>query len=462
MIEEKALALIDGHHYMHVLRAALRHAEESLGYSVVGAVLLGGIGKLSSTASLAELEFPVMNASEDITRSIEEACDRFNPDTVIDLSGSPVLDLSLRLQIAGALVGAGISYVGSDFRFAPVSTPDLPVVPTLGVLGAGKRAGKTALCTFAARKIADSGMKPAVVTMARGGPVEPEILRGDLLEISPEFLLSETKRGRHAASDNYEEALFSKLPTVGCFRAGGGLAGSPFCTTVEKAVKLANSLDCDIQIYEGSGETTPPVRLDCSILVTSASLSPSLLHGPFGSCAARNADLIVVTGCEEPLATPEKVKETVEALRSANPNAKIRTAVFRPQPSGNIKGRRIVLATTAPQAIIETLTSYLEGTFNCKVSGVTTALADRRRLKEEMASLLAGADKPQVLLTELKAASVQVAVAMAVEAGLEIVFCNNIPQPAAPLGGDLEQDVIELAKLAVERYRARHPEGTED
>jgi cyclic 2,3-diphosphoglycerate synthetase len=453
---KKVLALIDGQHYLHAIRAALHHAEEVLGYSVVGTLLLGATGKLGSVDSLIELELPVVVSTGDFPASVKEACRKFEPEAVLDLSGDPPLDMQTRLRIAGTVLSSGVAYIGPDFQFTPVSKPDLPTTPTIAVLGAGKRVGKTAVCAFAAREIAASGMNPVIITMGRGGPAEPELIRGDQIQLTPEFLINEAKRGLHAASDCYEEALVTRLPAIGCFRAGGGLAGSPFCSTVQKGAEIANSLECDIQIYEGSGKTVPPVRLDARILVVSASQSPAISMQTFDPFGLQHVDMVVVTGCEEPLLSSGQAGELIDTLRSVARQALIKTVVLRPRPLGDIKGRKVGFATTAPVDIVETLVSHIEKTHECKIVAMTAALSDRSRLKKEMASLLSGQEKPEVLLTELKAASIQVAVPMAIEAGLEVVFCDNVPEAVMGSEPRLDMDMTAIAQLAVDRFRAGH------
>jgi cyclic 2,3-diphosphoglycerate synthetase len=458
----KALALIDGHHYLHVLKAALEHAEQVLGYSVVGAVLLGPARKLGSAESLAELGIPVVAASDSFADSVRAACQTFKPDVVLDLSGEPGLDWESRLAIAQTALSCGVSCVGPDYEYRCGAQPDLPACPALGVAGLGKLVGKTAVCAFAARQIASSGRKAVVVTMGRGGPARPQLLRADQMELTPEFLIEQEGLGLHAASDNYEEALMTRLPVVGCFRAGGGVAGSPFCSTVAEGAQIANSLKCDIHIYEGSGDTTPPVRLDARLLVVSASLPPAALNRPFGALAVRNADMMVLTGCEEPLADADRIAGLVSQLSGANPEAAIRTAVLRPRALSSLEEKRVVYATTAGPEILGSLAAYLERSHGCAIVGTTAALSDRKRLREELSSLLEGSEKPEVLLTELKAASVQVAVPMALDAGLHVVFCDNVPEAVAPCGGDLGDDIVSLAGLAADRYRLSHPAAMED
>jgi cyclic 2,3-diphosphoglycerate synthetase len=458
----KALAIIDGHHYLHVLKAALQHAEQDKGYSIVGALLLGSMRKLSSAEALAELEIPVVAGSDDFAGSVRKSLDTFKPEILLDLSGDPVLDWKTRLAIAKTALENGVSYVGPDFEYSALAQQDIPACPAIGILGLGKFVGKTAVCAFAGKQLAASGRKPVIVTMGRGGPTKPQVLRGDEMELTPGFLLEQEKLGHHAASDNYEEALLTRLPVVGCFRAGGGVAGSPFFSSVDAGAKIANSLECDIHIYEGSGNTVPSVRLDAKLLVAGAALPLSSLDKPFGTLAVRQADMIVVTGCEEPVVSPDQVSELLARLKSLNPGALLRTAILRPRPLESLEGKKTIYATTARPDVLESLVSHLEQSHGCKIVGATRTLSDRKRLREEMTSLLEQDDKPEVLLTELKAASVHVAVPMALQAGLRVVFCDNVPRAVEPGAGNLEADIADIAKLATKRYLETHPTGTEN
>ncbi|MCV5888665.1 2,3-diphosphoglycerate synthetase, partial [Escherichia coli] len=78
--------------------------------------------------------------------------------------------------------------------------------PSLAVIGTGKRVGKTAVTGYLARLLDREGFNPAVVSMGRGGPQEPEVLEGHRLEVGSGYLLRALERGAHAASDYYETA----------------------------------------------------------------------------------------------------------------------------------------------------------------------------------------------------------------------------------------------------------------
>jgi cyclic 2,3-diphosphoglycerate synthetase len=80
--------------------------------------------------------------------------------------------------------------------------------------------------------------------------------------------------------------------------------------------------------------------------------------------------------------------------------------------------------------------------------GVSHRLADRA----ELAADLDAAPAYDVLLTELKAAAIDVAVERALERGAEVVLADN---RADTVGGDgeLQDLLLETARLAVERKK---------
>src|SRR5207245_5701271 len=49
--------------------------------------------------------------------------------------------------------------------------------------------------------------------------------------------------------------------------AGGGLAGAPFESNVLEGVTLAQELDPELLVFDGSGAAIPPVAVDARILV---------------------------------------------------------------------------------------------------------------------------------------------------------------------------------------------------
>ena len=145
-------------------------------------------------------------------------------------------------------------YVGADFRFDPPVLEPFPL-PSIGIVGTGKRVGKTAITAHAARLYARD-RKVVVVAMGRGGPPEPEVA-----SVAPDLdaLLELSRAGRHAASDYLETAALAGVETVGCRRCGGGLAGSVSTSNVHAGARLAVELEPDLVVFDGSGAAFPPV-----------------------------------------------------------------------------------------------------------------------------------------------------------------------------------------------------------
>jgi cyclic 2,3-diphosphoglycerate synthetase len=58
------------------------------------------------------------------------------------------------------------------------------------------------------------------------------------------------------------------VTTIGCRRAGGGLAGAVTVSNVAEGARLAAERAPDVVVFDGSGAAIPPVRTDSRILVT--------------------------------------------------------------------------------------------------------------------------------------------------------------------------------------------------
>src|SRR5258706_516064 len=101
-------------------------------------------------------------------------------------------------------------------------------------------------------------------TRGRGGPPEPELVA---TPPTVEELVALSRAGRHAASDHLEIAALSGVPTIGCRRAGGGLAGAVFTSNVLEGARLAAERKPDVVIFDGSGAAIPPVDVDRRVLV---------------------------------------------------------------------------------------------------------------------------------------------------------------------------------------------------
>jgi cyclic 2,3-diphosphoglycerate synthase len=369
----RAVVLIDGEHYAPVVRDALA----ALPYEVVGALLVGGTEKL--------------RGGEDYGVPLVDSLDAGDAEVVVDLSDEPVLGPRERMLWASRALALGLTYVGADFRFEP--PPLHPVaVPSLAVIGLGKRVGKTAVTGHVAQLLARE-RRVVVVAMGRGGPAEPE-----LVEEPPTLddLLALSRSGRHAASDHLEVAALAGVPAVGCRRAGGGLAGATFESNVLEGARLAAGLDPDLLVFDGSGAALPPVETDARILVANGEHDP---RAGLNAYRVLISDLVVDTGGADR-----------EAIRTIADVPVVR-AELRLRPAVPLEGRRTAVFTTGPAPV--------EG-LDAEVVHVSRNLARRAALREELARVEA-----DVYLVELKAAAVDVVAEAAFARGAEVVLAAN-------------------------------------
>ena len=450
----KMLCLVDGEHYLPVTQEAIDTLNNLEHIDVIGAVFIGGTEKLrddSEDTYSEKLGVPVQFAKDkDIPYDIiVEMIRKYDADTVFDLSDEPILDYSKRFKIACKVLNEGITYQGPDFKFEPISQYDIMEKPSITILGTGKRIGKTAVSGYVSRLIDRNGYEPCVIAMGRGGPEEPEIVHGENLEINAEFLLEQSEKGVHAASDHWEDALMSRILTIGCRRCGGGMAGEVFLTNMKKGARLANGVDSKFVIFEGSGAAIPPIRTDKKIALVGANQPIENLTTFFGPYRIALGDLVILTMCEEPMCSDEKIRKIEEFVDEVNPDATVIATVFRPKPLDDISGKKVLFATTAPEDVKDKLVDYLEENFGCEVIGTTAHLSNRPLLREDMKRYM---DKAEVMLTELKAAAVDVATKDAIAAGLEVVYCDNIPVPISGSYPGLSQSILKLVDSAIENF----------
>jgi cyclic 2,3-diphosphoglycerate synthase len=428
------------------------------GHEVVAAALVGGREKLPSGGIAAYGDFKVLTGSDPLG-VLDRAITELKPDAVKDLSDEPVLDYRRRHELAAIALYRGVPYEGPDFAFTPPPRRDLAAHPSLAIIATGKRTGKTAVSGFSARHLANRGWKPVIVAMGRGGPAEPDVLRGDELSLEPKDLLSLADSGKHAASDYVEDALLGRVPTVGCRRCGGGLAGGVEVSNVHTGVELANDLGGNILILEGSGSAIPPVQADVTGLVVPASVPEEYLAGYMGPYRLLLADFALVTMCEPPFGSPEQISAVISRIRDAwrpdtegeeREELKVVRTVFRPAPTRSVEGAEVFVATTAPEAAGGSLREHLERRHGARVVGVSHSLSNREALEEELNAVKDGAD---IVLCERKAAGIDVATRWALDKGIDVVYMDNVPMGAE---GDDPEGLIEwAAQLADERHRDR-------
>ena len=449
------LVVVDGEHYPPVIEAALRQVVEE-GNEVLGGIVAGGTEKLPSGGRI-EIEGVEMRAGDDPRTVLYEAISEFGPDGVLDLSDEPVLDYRRRHELISVALYQGVRYDGADFGFSPPSRPKIATAPTLSIIGTGKRTGKTAVAGFAARALKEEGYRPGIVAMGRGGPAEPETIDGEEIDLTPQDLLALADSGKHAASDYIEDALLGRVPTVGCRRCGGGLAGGVQISNVPQGVKKMNDLNRDLVILEGSGSAIPPVHADATTLVIPAGVPIEYLIGYLGPYRLLLADSVIVTMCENPFGSSSQIASIVSHVhdawrptrgqRAPEDEIQVVRTVFRPTPVRPIEGASAFVATTAPQAAAKAIKRHLEKEHGCRVVGMSHSLSDRAKLEGDLAKAKGEAE---VLLCEIKAAGIDVATRQALEEGMEVVYMDNVPQGIE--GDDPVEAVKRAARLATERF----------
>ena len=446
-----AIVLIDGEHYPPVVADALRQAADRFEFRA--ALFLGGAEKIRQAGLADEAEklygLPVI-FDDDWSRGLDTAIDLYHPQVVVDLSDEPVLGYVERFRLASKTLAREVGYVGPDFHFSPATSERLCTAPSLAIIGTGKRVGKTAISGYVARVLQaaipgrDGHPGIVIVTMGRGGPAEPEVIDGTKRRLKAEDLLVWSRQGRHAASDHFEDAALSGVVTVGCRRCGGGMAGQPFADNVAQGVGLANSLEPELIVLEGSGAAQPPVGSDARLLVAGAQQSVDDIAGYLGEYRLLISDALVVTMAEEPLASPAKVQAIREAVKRVKTDLPVVPVVLRPRPSEDVRGRRVACFSTAPAVQKEVLGRYLEERWGCRVELFSTHLAERTALRQDLQSEAMG--RVDAVVTEIKAAAIDLVAEEAAARGLPVVFMDNVPVP--PPGGGAPEDAGGLEALA--------------
>jgi cyclic 2,3-diphosphoglycerate synthase len=443
----RVVALIDGEHYPPVVRFALERLAGE--HEIVAAAFLGGTEKVDLDAGLDTYGVPLVSAGT-ASESVAVAIERFGPDLVVDLSDEPVVTSAERFELAGVALSHGVEYRGADFHFSPPTPLVRTATPTLGLIGTGKRVGKTAISAYAARLLKARGREIVVLAMGRGGPAEPELIRGDQVALTTPDLLELAKQGKHASSDNYEDAVMSRVTTVGCRRCGGGMAGETYFSNVPEGARLADSLGKELLVLEGSGAAIPPVHADATVLVVGAGRGLTYVRDYFGPFRLRASDAVVLATAEEPNASAAEIEALTRAVREIRPGVPVVATTFRPAPIEPVEGARVFFATTAPEAVLPKLCAHLESEFGCTVVGSSHNLSNRSLLRREMEACSGAYD---LLLTELKAAAIDVVATAGEEAGVPTVLCDNVPVSVD--GGDLDGLLLEASRLALERGSER-------
>jgi cyclic 2,3-diphosphoglycerate synthase len=415
----RALAIVDGEHYAPVVRDALAE----LPYEFVSAVRIGGHEKLRGDADYGVPVDP----------DVESAVAQRLPDVVVDLSDEPVLGPVARFALASRVLALGLPYIGADFRLDP---PELEAfeLPSMAVIGTGKRVGKTAVTGHLARLLA-ADRSVVVVAMGRGGPAEPEVVS---VPPTVESLVELSRSGRHAASDHLETAAVVGVATVGCRRCGGGLAGGVATSNVRAGARVAVGLDPDLVVFDGSGAALPPIAAGRTVAVVGGHQDPAVVTGYLNAYRLLLADLVVVTMADAASDWPV-VGDAIG--RVVRPGVDVVATTLQPRPLVDVGGCSVAYFCAAPPSAHPRLMRHLEDVYGARIVHVSGNLADREALREELVGVEA-----EVFLVELKAAAIDVVAEAALRRGSEVVLAANdvVPVEGQP---DLDERVLELAKF---------------
>jgi cyclic 2,3-diphosphoglycerate synthase len=408
------IALIDGEHHPSTVRDALDRLAAVR--KLAGVVFCGGEEKVRNEV----LEAPEKHYGRPVAIEAdrEQALRRLAGETdaraVVDLADEPVLPASEKLRLASLALHLGLVYEapGTEIRVPRYERVDFDG-PKLAVIGMGKRTGKTAIAGHWATLLRERDARPVIVSMGRGGPPDPQVAGADT---SLEDLLAIVEAGRHAASDYLEDAVLARVPTVGCRRVGGGLAGEPFESNVPEGARLALTLDPGTLLFEGSGACLPPVQVDRTVCVVGPRAEALEEMGRY---KLLRSELALVMHGDERLA----------ALVSERWDGPVLRCELRPEPVERPPdGAHVAFFSTGAREL-----AGVEPVL------VSDNLARRTALEQDVERALAeGCD---LFLTELKAAAIDTVAERARREGVALGLVRNRP---VAIEGDLDGALVKL------------------
>lgn len=430
-----AVVLVDGEHYPTAVADTVAQLIMD-GWDIRCAALLGGTEKLRGTPDYG---VPVVQGDGAI--AVLGAALSAHPDArwVLDLADEPVLVAERRMELIAVAAGTGRSYLGPDLTVIPPQF--VPVnVPTIEIVGTGKRIGKTAVSGHVAR-LADlhRGGRGSVIVLAmgRGGPAEPVVVDRAEGPVTVQQLLELSRQGLHAASDYLEGAALTGLTTIGCRRVGGGLLGVPVGGNVVEGAQLAARLEPELLIVEGSGSCTPPVAADRTLLIATTARPGDLVEGA-GLFRLGRADLVLITSNDSAAASDMR-KRAEGRAHELGCAPQVIPIQLRPTPTGEVAGARLAVFTTAPTEIGPLVEQSMVD-YGADVAVVSHHLADRERLITDLdAARQAGAE---VLAVEIKAAAIDGVAEYAATHDIPLVLLDNRPYS---LDGDIDLDAVLVA-----------------
>ena len=448
----RVIALVDGEHHPGVARAALDRVEQE--HELAGVLFAGGEEKVAAGV-LEDLPSAygrdVTLPGSDVRAALRELAGASGAEAVLDLSGEPVLDPDTRMELAAVALDLGLEYRAPGLRLTAPQAVSVQTggVPLVAVIGTGKRTGKTALGAHLASLLRESGADPVVVSMGRGGPPEPVVVRA-AERPGIEQLLAIARDGGHAASDYLEDAVLAGTTTVGCRRCGEGPAGETFESNVREGLEVALGEQPGVVVLEGSGASLPPVRAHATVCVTSAAGAGAQALSHLGPLRLLRADLVVVLGAAE-LVAPAR-RRLAEGLARWIAPARTVYCDLQPEPAAALPPQARVACFVTARPGAETGLRAGLARHGVEPRVFSSNLARRADLARDVeAAARAGCD---VFLTELKAAAIDVVAEAAAAAGAQVVFMRNRPVPE---DGERSLDEMLLELVGAARARVSGP-----
>jgi cyclic 2,3-diphosphoglycerate synthetase len=184
--------------------------------------------------------------------------------------------------------------------------------------------------------------------------------------------------------------------TIGCRRAGGGLAGAVTYSNVHEGARLAVERSPDIVVFDGSGAAIPPIAADKRVLVVGPGQDATAYLNAYRVLIS---DAVIVLG--------EADADAIRALKDIT----VISVELSLRPLAPLHGRRAAVFTTGPAP-----TDHLDA----EIVAVSRNLADRARLRADLARIDA-----EVYVVELKAAAIDVVAEFASQRGVETVLAVN-------------------------------------
>ena len=399
-------------------------------HEVVAAAFVGGTEKVDAERRRDAYGVPVVRGGRRPRRRSRprSSASRPTPSSTCPTSRSSRRPTASASPASRSL--RGVEYRGADFTFTPPRRATRHRTPTLG--DHRHRQARRQDGRLGARRAARSRRPGATSSCSRwaaAGPPSPSSSAATRSRSPPPTCSRSRAQGVHAASDNYEDAVMSRVTTVGCRRCGGGMAGETFFCNVPEGARLADTLGKELHRARGLRRGDPAGarrRVRCSWSAPRRAPATSRDYfGPYRLALRRRRRHRRRRGAAR-VGRRAGRGGARRRRASSRPDMPVVAVTFRPRPIEPVDGRRVFFATTAPRGAAARRSP--------RTSRPRTAAASSRRARNLVGprarcarTCAQAAGTFDVLLTELKAAAIDVVAAAGEEAGVPTVLCDNVP-----------------------------------